>query len=160
VFVNRVWDWHFGKPLVGTTSDYGTQGGKPSHPELLDDLASRFIAHGWSLKWLHREIMSSAAYRQSARPRDDGERADPANRLLWRMNPRRLDIEAYRDSILQATGSLDIETGGPSYDLDAADNFRRTLYGKVSRARLNALLRLYDLSDPTQHSPAREVTTS
>jgi hypothetical protein len=158
--VNRVWAWHFGKPLVATPSDFGAQGEKPTHPELLDDLAARFMANRWSLKWLHREIMLSAAYRQASTPRPDGSQADPANNLLWRMNPRRLDIEAYRDSILQSTGSLDPEMGGPSYDLDAADNLRRTVYGRVSRARLNALLRLYDLSDPTQHSPAREVTTT
>jgi hypothetical protein len=160
VIVNRVWAWHFGKPLVATPSDFGAQGEKPTHPELLDDLAARFVANRWSLKWLHREIMLSAAYRQASTPRPDGSQADPANNLLWRMNPRRLDIEAYRDSILQSTGSLDPEMGGPSYDLDAADNLRRTVYGRVSRARLNALLRLYDLSDPTQHSPAREVTTT
>ena len=75
VIVNRVWGWHFGKPLVATPSDFGTQGEKPTHPELLDDLAARFIAHGWSLKWLHREIMLSAAYRQSSRPRADADRS-------------------------------------------------------------------------------------
>src|SRR5207245_8036512 len=117
VIVNRVWSWHFGTGLVTTPSDFGTQGEKPTHPELLDDLAARFIVHGWSLKWLHREIMLSAAYTQASNPRPDGVQAVPANRLLWRMNPRRLDIEAYRDSILQSTGSLDPEIGGPSADL-------------------------------------------
>ena len=87
VIVNRVWDWHFGKPLVGTASDFGAQGEKPTHPELLDDLAARFIAHGWSLKWLNREIMLSAAYRQSSQPRAEAAQADPANVLFWRMNP-------------------------------------------------------------------------
>ena len=118
VIVNRVWAWHFGKPLVDTQSDFGAQGEKPTHPQLLDDLAARFIANGWSLKWLHREIMLSSAYRQASHPRPDAVKIDPANRLLWRMNPRRLDIEAYRDCILQASGSLDTSSGGPSTDLD------------------------------------------
>ena len=78
MIVNRVWGWHFGKPLVATPSDFGAQGEKPTHPELLDDLAARFIANGWSLKWLHREIMLSAAYRQASRPRADAARVDPS----------------------------------------------------------------------------------
>ena len=86
VIVNRVWGWHFGKPLVDTPSDFGTQGEKPSHPQLLDDLSARFIAAGWSLKWLHREIMLSASYQQASRPRSDAAKLDPANRLLWRAN--------------------------------------------------------------------------
>lgn len=158
VMVNRVWAWHFGKPLANTTSDFGTQGEKPTHPELLDDLAARFIANGWSLKWLHREIMLSAAYRQSSKPRADGEQADPTNKLLWRMNPRRLDIEAYRDSILQAAGTLDYSMFGPSADLDTPVNTRRTLYGRVGRGRLNAVLSLYDFADASQHSPGRDLT--
>ena len=109
VIVNRVWAWHFGKPLVATPSDFGTQGEKPTHPELLDDLAARFIANGWSLKWLHREIMLSATYRQASHPRADAEAADATNTLLWRMNPRRLDVEAYRDNLLEVTRSLDRE---------------------------------------------------
>src|SRR5439155_3833060 len=85
VIVNRVWAWHFGKPLVATPSDFGVQGERPTHPELLDDLAARFIENGYSLKWLHREIMRSATYQQSSRPRDDAGRADSTNHLLWRM---------------------------------------------------------------------------
>lgn len=160
VMVNRVWAWHFGAPLVATASDFGTQGEKPSHPELLDDLSAGFIENGWSLKWLHREIMLSAAYQQSSRPRAEAEGADPTNRLLWRMNPRRLDIEAWRDSILQAAGSLDRRMYGPSPDLEDDANTRRTVYAKVSRSRLHAILRLYDFPDPSQHSPARELTTT
>jgi Protein of unknown function (DUF1553)/Protein of unknown function (DUF1549)/Planctomycete cytochrome C len=160
VFVNRVWAWHFGQPLVGTPSDFGTQGEKPTHPELLDDLAARFIAHGWSLKWLHREIMLSAAYQQSSRPRGDGQKADPLNHLVWRMNPRRLDIEAYRDSIMSAAGTLSGALYGPSADLDAANNNRRTIYATVSRGRMNSLLREYDFPDPMQTSPGREATTT
>src|SRR5262249_19591668 len=90
VIVNRVWGWQFRRPLVATESDFGVQGEKPSHPELLDDLAARFIANGYSLKWLNREIMLSATYRQASHPRKEGLAADPANSLLWRMNPRRL----------------------------------------------------------------------
>src|SRR6185312_9653448 len=135
VIVNRVWGWHFGKPLVATPSDFGAQGDKPTHPQLLDDLAARFIQNGYSLKWLHREIMLSATYQQSSQPRDDALHADPSNYLLWRMNPRRLDIEAYRDCLLQASGSLDDQLYGPSLDLDQSDNNRRTVYGRVSRGR-------------------------
>jgi hypothetical protein len=160
VIVNRVWGWHFGKPLVDTPSDFGSQGAKPSHPGLLDDLAARFIAHGWSLKWLHREIMLSAVYRQASRPRPDAAKIDAGNRLLWRMNPRRLDIEAYRDCILQAAGSLDISLGGPSMDLDQAGNKRRTVYGRVSRGRTNSLLQLYGFPEATMHSPGRETVTT
>ena len=160
VIVNRVWAWHFGKPLVATPSDFGAQGERPTHPELLDDLAARFIRSGWSLKWLHREIMLSATYRQASRPRDDALRIDPTNRLIWRMNPRRLDIEAYRDSILEASGSLNESLYGLSTDLDQPDNNRRTVYGRVSRGRLNTLLALYDFPEATMHSPGREVTTS
>jgi hypothetical protein len=144
VIVNRVWGWHFGKPLVATASDFGAQGEKPSHPELLDDLAARFIAHGWSLKWLNREIMLSATYRQSSHPRADGLAADATNTLIWRMNPRDLDEKA---------ATL-------SYDLDAATNHLRTVYGKVSRGRLNTVLALYDFPDPIMTAAQRELTTS
>ena len=160
VIVNRVWGWHFGKPLVDTPSDFGAQGEKPTHPQLLDDLAARFVASGWSLKWLHREIMLSATYRQASRPRPDAARIDPANRLLWRMNPRRLDIEAYRDCILQATGTLDVRLGGPPTNLDDSANKRRTVYARISRGRTNSLLQLYGFPEPTMHSPGRQTTTT
>ena len=164
VIVNRVWAWHIGKPLVDTPSDFGAQGEKPTHPQLLDDLAARFIANGWSLKWLHREIMLSAVYKQASHPRPDdvggAMKIDPVNRLLWRMNPRRLDIEAYRDCILQATGSLDTSLGGLSTDLDQSVNNRRTVYARVSRGRLNNLLQLYGFPEATMHSPNRETTTT
>jgi len=160
VFVNRVWDWHFGRPLVGTTSDFGTQGEKPSHPELLDDLTARFMANGWSMKWLHREVMLSAAYRQSSKSRSDGNKIDQTNRLLWRMNSRRMDIESYRDSILKSSGNLTETMYGPSVDFDDATNARRTIYSRVSRGRLNTILRLYDFPDPMQTSPGRDLTTT
>jgi hypothetical protein len=160
VIVNRVWGWHFGKPLVATESDFGAQGEKPTHPELLDDLAASFIAHGWSLKWLNREIMLSAAYRQSSHPRADGLAADATNTLIWRMNPRRLDVEAYRDNLLRVSADLDAKQPAQSFDLDAATNHFRTVYGKVSRGRLNTLLALYDFPDPMMTAPQRELTTS
>jgi hypothetical protein len=160
VIVNRVWGWHFGRPLVATASDFGTQGDKPTHPELLEDLAARFIKNGWSLKWLHREIMLSATYRQSSRRRADGERTDQANFFLWRMNPRRMDIESYRDSMLRAAGTLSEKMYGPSEDLDADGNNRRTIYGRVARGRLNNVLKLYDFPDASQTSPGRDLTTT
>jgi len=160
VIVNRVWAWHFGKPLVATPSDFGAQGEKPTHPQLLDDLAARFVKNGWSLKWLHREIMLSATYRQASHPRKEAMQIDPGNRLLWRMNPRRLDIEAYRDNLLQAAGTLDRTMGGPSTDLDQSENHRRTVYARISRGRVNSLLQLYDFPEATMHSPSRETTTT
>ena len=160
VIVNRVWGWHFGKPLVATESDFGVQGDKPTHPELLNDLAARFIANGQSLKWLHREIMLSAVYRQASLPREAGMAADPANALYWRMNPRRLDIEAYRDNLLQVSGDLENKLPSLSFDLDAPDNHLRTVYARVSRSRLNTILALYDFPDPMMTAPRRELTTS
>ncbi len=160
VIVNRVWGWHFGKPLVATPSDFGVQGEKPTHPELLDDLAARFIAHGWSLKWLNREIMMSAAYRQSSRPRADAEKVDQVNSLLWRMNPRRLDVESYRDTLLRSAGRLSDKMYGPSEDAESETSVRRTVYARVSRGRLSNLLKVYDFPDPVQTSGGRDLTTT
>jgi hypothetical protein len=160
VMVNRVWGWHFGKSIVATPSDFGAQGEKPTHPELLDDLAARFIQNGYSLKWLHREIMLSATYRQASQPRAEATPVDPSNHLLWRMNPRRLDIESYRDCLLQASDRLDDRSGGPSQDLDRSENTRRTVYGRITRGRLSTVLQLYDFPAATLHSPRRESTTS
>ncbi len=160
VIVNRVWEWHFGRPIVGTPSDYGKQGEKPTHPALLDDLAARFIAHGWSLKWLNREIMMSAVYQQSSAPRPDAEQVDQINSLYWRMSPRRLDVESFRDSILRAAGTLDYTMYGPSEDVDRPASVRRTVYGRVSRSRLSNLLKLYDFPDPMMTSPGRDLTTT
>jgi len=160
VMVNRVWGWHFGRPLAATASDFGVQGEAPTHPELLTYLAGEFVAHGWSLKWLNREIMTSAAYQQASRPRPEMMKADPTNALLWRVAPRRMDIEAYRDTLLRASGRLDHTAGGPSQDLDAPENVRRTVYGRVSRNRLSALLKNYDFPDPMQSSGGRDLTTT
>ncbi len=160
VWVNRVWGWHFGQHLVHTPSDFGSQGQPPTHPELLDDLAARFVENGWSLKWLHREIMLSAAYRQDSRILEEGQADDPTNRWIWRMNPHRLDIESWRDSILQASGELDLAMGGPSEEIDGEVPARRSVYSKISRGRLHPLLQLYDFPVMTQHSPLRQVTTT
>jgi hypothetical protein len=160
VIVNRVWGWHFGEPLVATPSDFGTQGHKPTHPELLDDLAARFIENGWSFKWLHRELMGSATYQQASRWRADAAKVNEENDLLWRMRPRRLDAEAYRDTLLRSAGTLNLELGGPSQDLDDPMNSRRTIYARISRGRASAYLGLFDFPEAMQSSPKRETTTT
>jgi hypothetical protein len=160
VIVNRVWAWHFGRALVNTPSDFGTQGEKPSHPELLDDLSARFIANGWSLKWLHREILLSSAWQQASNRRAEGDRVDQSNILLWRMNPRRLEVESYRDSLLRISGALNTKLYGLSEDLDGEANTRRTIYGRISRSRVSNVLKLYDFPDAIQTSPNRDLTTT
>lgn len=158
VMVNRVWLQHFGRGLVTTPSDFGAQGERPSHPGLLDDLAARFIKEGWSLKWLHREIVTSATYRQSVDHQSEMALRDPHNKWLWRMNRRRLEVEAWRDAMLAVTGQLVREVGGAPLDLSSADNYRRTIYGRIDRRDLEPLLQMYDFPDPGAHSPAREKT--
>jgi hypothetical protein len=160
VIVNRVWKQHFGAGLVETPSDFGAQGARPSHPELLDDLAARFMAEGWSLKWLHREVVLSATYRQASAHDAARHAVDPDNRWLWRMPRRRLEVEAWRDAMLAASGDLARELGGPPQDLNEARNRRRTLYGTVKRRELHDMLRLHDFPDPTAHSAARVPTTT
>jgi hypothetical protein len=159
VAVNRVWQAHFGQGLVRTASNFGQLGERPTHPELLDYLASTFIESGWSLKGLHRKIMLSAAYQQASTSQPRGEQVDPENRLLWRMNRRRLEVEPWRDAMLAASGTLDPALGGPSSDLAQANNRRRTLYGHISRHQLNDVLRLFDFPDPNITSDRRSVTT-
>ena len=160
VLVNRVWDQHFSAGLVGTPSDFGSQGDRPTHPELLEYLASEFVGRGWDLKWLHREILLSATYRQSSAFRPEAYAADPSNQLLWRMNRRRLDIEMWRDATLAATGQLDVKIGGPSQPVDDLSNARRTIYAKVEREEMNGVLRMHDFPEASSHSPRREHTTT
>jgi len=160
VIVNRVWKHHFGRGLVESASDFGRQGERPSHPELLDDLAARFVAAGWSLKWLHREIMLSAAYQQASDPDFTKEEIDPDNRWLWRMNRRRLEVEAWRDAMLAVNGTLRLELGGPPRELTDGNNRRRTLYGLIRRRDLTDLLRLHDFPDPLTHSANRIPSTT
>ncbi len=113
VMVNRIWQHHFGEGLVRTPNDFGERGERPTHPELLDYLAARFVESGWSMKAMHRLIMLSSAYQQSSRADADGLAGDPENRLFGRMNRRRLDAEAIRDSLLAVAGRLDDRRGGP-----------------------------------------------
>ena len=168
VFVNRIWAGHFGAGLVRTPSNFGTLGERPTHPELLDWLAVRFIESGWSMKSLHREIMLSATYRLSSSPSDisnfksqisNPQATDADNHLLWRMNRRRLEVEPWRDSVLAVVGNLDRTLGGPSSNLSNGNNRRRTLYGFVSRHQLDDLLRLFDFPDPNITAGQRTVTT-
>jgi hypothetical protein len=159
VLVNRVWQNHFGRGLVGTPSNFGALGERPTHPLLLDHLARQFIASGWSMKALHREILLSAVYQSATDFHPQNAEVDPENRLLWRMNRRRLDVEAWRDALLSVSGRLDPTVGGPSGNLAAADNCRRTIYGAVSRHNLDGLLRLFDFPDPNITSERRTTTT-
>jgi mono/diheme cytochrome c family protein len=160
VMVNRIWLAHFGRGLVETPSNFGVQGVLPSHPELLEDLAARFVENGWSIKWLHQEIVLSKTYRQSSDTVPTNHAADPKNRWLWRMNRRRLDIESWRDAMLFVSGRLDGTLGGPSQSLAKVDNSRRTLYGTINRRDIPAILQMHDFPDPTAHSPRRLDTTT
>ena len=136
---NRVWAGHFGFGLVRTLSNFGQLGERPSHPELLDYLAVELMESGWSLKHLHRQIMLSATWQQSSSGDAANQETDPENRLLWRMNRRRLEVEPWRDAVLSVSGQLNQEVGGPSSELNG-NHRRRTLYGYVSRHRLDDLL--------------------
>jgi hypothetical protein len=160
VFVNRVWGRLFGAGLVRTPSDFGTRSDPPSHPELLDYLALRFVDQGWSVKKLIRQIVLSRTYRQQSDDRAECGQVDPENRLLWRMNRRRLDFESLRDAILSVSGKLDASVGGPSVSLDAAPyTNRRTLYAFIDRQNLPAMFRTFDFASPDTHSPQRYNTT-
>jgi hypothetical protein len=158
VIVNRVWQYHFGRGLVSTSSDFGRLGEKPSHPELLDWLASEFVANGWSLKWLTRQIMLSATYRQTAReaPHEIALKKDPENRLLWRMNPIRLDAEQARDAVLAVSGELQPDMGGPG---EESTQPRRTLYTRKKRNSQDEFLHSFD-SPPGFFSVAKRDTTT
>ena len=161
VFVNRIWGHHFGVGLVRTPSNFGKLGEEPSHPELLDRLALEFMHDGWSLKRLHRRILLSSTYRQSSRFDPQKYALDGDNRWLWRQNPRRSDVEAWRDSLLAITGELDDSRGGPSID-DINASRRRTLYAKVSRSgeqfASDRFLRTFDF--PLMRSSVEQRPTS
>jgi hypothetical protein len=160
VLVNRVWLNHLGQGLVSTPSDFGLRSDPPSHPELLDYLAARFMAEGWSIKKLHRWIMLSSTYQQSSEDRGDARAQDPENRLLWRMNRRRMDLEAMRDSLLYVAGMLDETRGGPAVNINGPQySKRRTIYGQVERQNLPAMFRTFDFATPDTHSPQRFTTT-
>jgi len=160
VIVNRVWMHHFGAGIVRTPSDFGLRGDPPTHPELLDYLAVRFMESGWSLKKLHRTIMLSAAYQQSSTDNPEARKQDPENQFIWRMNRRRLDIESLRDSVLSASGQLENRLGGVPFALTASPTVpRRTVYGYIERGRIPGVLAAFDFAIPDQHVPLRYTTT-
>jgi hypothetical protein len=159
VLVNRVWLYHFGAPLVATPSDFGLRSDPPTHPELLDYLAARFMADGWSLKKLHRLIMLSGVYMQASDDNPAAEKIDPGNQLLWRMNRQRLDFEAMRDTLLAVSGDLDLTRGGHGVDVTDPAVKRRTVYMTVDRQNLPDLFRTFDLASPDNTSPRRFHTT-
>jgi hypothetical protein len=160
VMVNRIWLHHFGTGLVRTPSDFGLRSEAPTHPELLDHLAKAFMENGWSIKKMHRLIMLSAAYQQKSDDRPECRKIDPENTLLWKMNRRRLDFEATRDTLLASAGILDETVGGPAmFDLTASSARRRTVYGFIDRLNLPGLFRTFDFPSPDATSPQREITT-
>jgi hypothetical protein len=160
VIVNRLWMHHVGNPLVGTPSDFGLRSELPTHPELLDYLAVRLQSQDWSLKQLHREIVLSSTYRQQSGQRPDAAAVDPENRLVWRMNRRRLEFEALRDALAFAAGALDRRQGGPPVDLVATPfTTRRAVYGFIDRQDLPGLFRAFDFASPDQSTAARPQTT-
>ncbi len=180
VFVNRLWQGHFGHGLVRTPNDFGVNGSKPSHPELLDWLAAEFVEGGWSVKALHRMILESAVYRESSNFQDPrAERVDPENLLLWKHDLRRLDAESLRDSMLKASGELNSKTGGrgffPALEREAlagasrpgmgwelspeAERNRRSVYAFVKRGLLVPFWSIFDFADPATSQGKRNATT-
>ena len=174
--VNRLWHYHFGQGIVRTPSDFGLMGERPTHPELLDWLAGEFVREGWSLKRIHRTIMTSKTYQQSSDFRADGNQADPLNRLVWRFPPRRLNGEVIRDSMLAVSDRLNSQLGGPSvypalpqgageprggwgsHD-ESAEQDRRSVYVFVRRNARYPMLESLDMPD-THESCARRSTTT
>lgn len=176
VMVNRLWQCHFGQGLVATPSDFGANGARPSHPELLDWLASTFIDGGWSLKSVHRWMVTSATYRQSSRANAKAQQVDADDRWLWRFPPRRLDAEMVRDAMLAVSGEINLEVGGPSFrpftttDFNATFYFpfdrgdaefnRRTVYRMNVNSGKDPFLDTFDCPDPSVKTPRRNVTTT
>jgi len=167
VIVNRVWAWHFGQGLVTTTSDFGLRSNAPSHPGLLDWLAIDFIQHGWSLKHLHRRILTSATWQMASTHPDENSNdqisnpklTDAENRLLWKFNRFRLGFESMRDALVAVTGKLDTKMGGPSVNVLGGFNGRRSIYGRINRMDLTPVLRSFDFPDPNITCSRRENTT-
>ena len=159
VAVNRMWLHHFGEAIVRTVDDLGVMCDPPSHPELLDYLAARFVEGGWSHKKMHKLIMLSAAYQQSSDTNVSFAQKDPDNRLLWRANLRRLDFEAVRDTMLQFTGKLDPTVGGKPVNLtDEPYSFRRSVYGYIDRGGVPELMQQFDFADPDMANSKRTST--
>lgn len=183
VMVNRLWQYHFGEGLVSTPSDFGANGARPTHPELLDWLASEFMSplqdatvHPWSIKHIHRLIVTSATYRQASDARTDCLALDAGSRLLWRLPPRRLEAEPIRDQMLAVSGKLDLQMGGPGFSFfEPNDNyvrvyaprqeygpetFRRMVYGTVVRQRPDGVFGVFDCPDGGQIAPKRTRSTT
>jgi hypothetical protein len=176
VIVNRLWHYHFGSGLVTTPSDFGLNGGRPSHPELLDWLASELVERQWSLKAIHRLICTSATYRQSGVANSKAISVDAEARWLWRFPPRRLEAEALRDSILAVSGMLNFRMGGPGFDLfepndnyvkvyrskrdPEADTWRRMVYQSKPRMQLENVFGGFDCPDAGQAAPRRTSSTT
>ncbi len=159
VMINRIWLNHFGSGIVRTPSNFGQLGERPSHPELLDFLAARFLENKWSIKAMHREIMLSATYALSSQDSPKNAAADPDNRYFWRANVRRQDAEALRDSLLFVSGKLDARIGGPASRLTET-NRRRTVYAFVSRRRPDGTLALFDFPNANGSSEQRDLTST
>jgi hypothetical protein len=158
VIVNRIWKADFGTGIVDTPSNFGFGGERPTNPELLEYLASEFLKNGMSIKKLQREIMLSAVYQLSTADDKEASEKDSGDRLYWRASRKRMDAEQVRDSILQVAGDLDDAIGGPSKEL-TPDYHRRTVYGHVSRYKLDAYLQLFDFPPPNISAEKRFTTT-
>ncbi len=158
VFVNRVWKGHFGSGIVDTPSNFGMTGERPTNPELLEYLASNFAKNGMSIKKLHRDIMLSAVYQLSTEKDEANYAKDSGDRFYWRMDRKRMDAEQIRDAVLMVAGNLDPALGGPSQDLTTGFT-RRTVYGKVSRYKLDEYLQLFDFPSPNISAEKRFTTT-
>lgn len=161
ILVNRVWQWHFGQGLSRTPSDCGSTGDQPSHPELLDFLAREFIRNGWSLRKLHRLIVTSETYQRSSQPSEKALAGDPENRLLSHQNLRRLDWESLRDRLLLVAGGLEASEGGPPVPLLTTPYPHvRTLYGYVDRQQIPMTVRVFDAANSDTHVARRAETTT
>ena len=156
VIVNRLWQHHLGKGIVGTPNDFGVQGERPTHPELLEYLAAELVRGGWKLKPVHRAIMLSDVYQQSNEVDADNLKIDPTNRYWWHFQPRRLEAETIRDALLATGGNLDSTMYGPSV-LDNSQ--RRSVYLRVKRSELLPIMTMFDAPEPTQSIGVRSVTT-
>jgi hypothetical protein len=166
VMANRVWHWLFGAGLVRTTDNFGHAGELPSHPELLDSLAIQFVEQNWSVKSLVRQIVLSRTYQLSSAPDAQGLAADPENRWLWRMSRRRLDAECLRDTVLQVSGDLQLDIGGPTIKAGTAADYgyqhadtRRSVYSPVLRNALPEFFEVFDFADPSMVTGCRNVST-
>ena len=175
VFVNRIWQQHFGTGLVDTPNDFGLNGSRPSHPELLDWLAVQFMRSGWSVKQLQRLILMSAAWQQSAVRHDAGQQLDRDNRLLWRFSSRRMEAEAIRDCVLQASGELNLAAGGPGFsffesrgglngfpprEMFTSAELRRMVYSHRVRMEVVPVFGAFDCPDAGQSMPRRSRSTT